>query len=329
MFIRKPTALLSTLNTIHILPNSLSASSTSSKPSTRASQTEQRRHATIASHSASDSDCHHAEPKHEWPKPLRGQATPTPYQIFALKQNGVYSKAQFYHLVKIYHPDKNGSGSGSSTLPHSIKAERYRLVVAAHTILSDPVRRSAYDRFGAGWNGRAEVNKDGSPGTQKSQYNQTGPFTHSWHDNSDPIWQNATWEDWERFYARRAGSTEFTSAKYRAPVYMKNTYFLALIIACIMVGGSWNVNRAQEAGVSFIEQRDAAHDRAAKELRKVRQQREGMMGREERIQWFIRQREATLGLAGSDPHTMRQEQADRLLPHRDVCRSEDISESPT
>jgi hypothetical protein len=61
-------------------------------------------------------------------------------------------------------------------------------------------------------------------------------------------------------------------------------------------------------------------------LRKVKQDVQGMGGREERIQWFLRNREATMGIATDDVETMRQEKADRLLPEREICRSEAIVE---
>ena len=68
------------------------------------------------------------------------------------------------------------------------------------------------------------------------------------------------------------------------------------------------------------------HDKAAKELRRVRQEASGSGNRQDRIEWFLRNREATLGIAGSDNEALRQEKADRLLPDREVCRSEEIAE---
>ena len=67
---------------------------------------------------------------------LAARRHPTPYQIFEMKTNGVYSKARFYELVKVYHPDR-GNGKDEA-LPRHIKMERYRLIVAANHILADP-----------------------------------------------------------------------------------------------------------------------------------------------------------------------------------------------
>ncbi|KAK3105469.1 J domain-containing protein 1, partial [Teratosphaeriaceae sp. CCFEE 6253] len=183
-----------------------------------------------------------------------------------MNSNAAYTKAHFYQLVKLYHPDL----TSSSSVAHQLKMERYRLIVAAHTILSDPVKRSAYDRFGAGWNGKAEVDAQGN-----AAHPGPGPFSHSWQGQgqaNDPIWNNATWEDWERFYAWRArknGDEKGVADDYpQAPLYMRNSYFVVAIVIFAFFGGSANYNRAQDAGSYFVEQRDLVHDQASKELRK-------------------------------------------------------------
>ena len=196
MIIRKPGFLFATFNDICSIQSNLSGSSTSLKRKRESRRPciwcrrEPRNYATIASDEGQNDEQNDRE-QHAWPKPLSGQAHPTPYQIFEMKTNGVYSKARFYELVKVYHPDR-GNGKDEA-LPRHIKMERYRLIVAANHILADPTKRSAYDRFGAGWNGRAEV---GGKETwyQPSPHHPPGPFS-SWTDSRNPIWQNATWED--------------------------------------------------------------------------------------------------------------------------------------
>lgn len=197
MLIRKPLLLPSTYGSLQAFHTSASnhKSSTSStrcwtKTSTRPQQQcSPKGYATI-----SGTGTEHAHEKdYDWPLPPKGQRCPTPYQIFALKKNQAYSKARFYQLVKIYHPDK--SDASDSGISQEMKSERYRLVVAANIILSDPVKRSAYDRIGAGWDGKADIaGKNGSG---------AGPFQQNWRDPSDPVWQNATWEDWERWREAR------------------------------------------------------------------------------------------------------------------------------
>jgi hypothetical protein len=240
-----------------------------------------------------------------------------------MKHNAVYTKSRFYQLVKIYHPDR--SNSYDDNLSHTVKMERYRLIVAANDILSDPTKRSAYDRLGAGWNGKAGIRRPNDPAGPFSQ-NFTG---HS--DPNDPIWRNATWEDWERFYHARAKATGTTGDGVNKPnrtgLYLQNSTFLLIVMILALMGSTANYTRAQTEGQYFIDQRDIVHDRAAKELRKVRQEALTSGSKSDRVQWFLRNREATMGAPGSDSEALREEKVDRLLPDRDVCRSEGISET--
>lgn len=253
--------------------------------------------------------------QHSWPEPPKGYTCPTPYQIFSMSRTDRYSKAQFYHLVKLYHPDRGEYSTLKSSIPHHVRLERYRLIVAAHNILSDPSKRSAYDRLGMGWHGRPEM-KDSS---------KAGPFSPNWQerDFADSIWPNATWEDWEKFHARNDARAQGTEEQPQAPVYLSNSTFISLVFVIVFAGSAMNYGRAQDNGQYFVEQRDLMHDRAAKELRRVRTGREE--GREERLQWFMRKRDATLGLTSEGEVTaMRNELAERVLPKQDVCRGEEV-----
>ncbi|KAK3065749.1 J domain-containing protein 1, partial [Teratosphaeriaceae sp. CCFEE 6253] len=50
----------------------------------------------------------------------------------------------------------------------------------------------------------------------------------------------------------------------------------------------------------------------------------GLNGKDDRIHWFLRQREATMGSPSTDDvEGMRQEKASRILPDQEVCRSEE------
>lgn len=320
MLIRKPSLIISTYGGFQAFhtPATQAQSSTSSsscwtKSGTRHQHTcDQRGYATISG----TGNAHASEKDYDWPQPLKGHKCPTPYQIFDLQKNQAYSKARFYQLVKIYHPDRNDVSS--SSISHEIKSERYRLVVAANIILSDPVKRSAYDRIGAGWDGKSDIAGKNGNG---------GPFQQNWRDPSDPVWQNATWEDWERWREAREDEAMGVKREKQSPLYMNNSYFVALIALLALMGSSANVHRAQENGQNFVEQRDIVHDRAAKELRRVKQDVQGMRGRDERIQWFLRNREATMGISADDVEPMRQEKADRLLPNREICRSDSVVDS--
>lgn len=321
MIVRKPSTVLAACNSLQSsFTASTSQSSTSSTGRRRSTRPQSPRvecrngYATIAGDARDSGDqSRNQENHHVWPQAPSGQSCPTPYQILDLKHNGAYSKAKYYKLVKLYHPDlKGGSTNGISD---KVKMERYRLIVAAHHILSDPVKRNAYDRFGAGWDGRADIGS-----RDNYRQSQAGPFSQSWTDPGDPVWQNATWEDWERWRERRDGTNEKP-----APVFMSNSYFLAMVMALAAVGSSINYGRAQDAGTYVVEQRDLVHDKAAKELRRVRQEKSGMTSKENRIDFFVRQREATMG--SGDYAAIREERANRVLSDMETCGSEQIRES--
>ncbi|KAB8293413.1 hypothetical protein EYC80_007729 [Monilinia laxa] len=104
----------------------------------------------------SDGRSANQHPDLQWPELTSACAVPTPYQIFNQQKGSPYSKHRFYELVKLYHPDKHGVDTNDG-LDFDTKLSRYRLIIAANDILSNPVKRSAYDTYGAGWNGRPDV----------------------------------------------------------------------------------------------------------------------------------------------------------------------------
>lgn len=94
---------------------------------------------------------------------------------------------------------------------------------------------------------------------------------------------------------------------------------MTIVMVLALFGGTANYGRAEVNGEKFLEARDAMHDRAAKELRKVRQQSESRP-KEERIQFFLRQREATM--TGLGVEEMRQDKLSKILPQQETCMSE-------
>lgn len=107
---------------------------------------------------------------------------------------------------------------------------------------------------------------------------------------------------------------------------MKNSYFLAVVIALSIIGSSLNVNRARDNGTSIAEARDLVHDRASKNLRQVKKDAQGLTSRQDRIDFFIRQREASMGGSVNEYQTLREERAGKLLKDREVCSSEEVQE---
>jgi hypothetical protein len=246
-----------------------------------------------------------------WPNPPKGHSHPTPYQILSTKESEPYSKRRFYDLVKLYHPDSGACEKHHHhhKVPQPLRLERYRLVVAAHTILSDPEKRKMYDRFGAGWSGVPST-VGGKPGAGTP----AGPFSAWQHHTDADIWGNATWEDWERFYARRDGASQ-------QPRYLSNGNFILCVILLAIVGASLNISRAEHEGDKVVASRDLVHDRASKELRRVRQLSENRP-KEERIQFFVRQREATMH--GTGVESLRDDKVAKLLPEQETCLSDEL-----
>ncbi|KAF2675918.1 hypothetical protein K458DRAFT_323454 [Lentithecium fluviatile CBS 122367] len=248
---------------------------------------------TFAQH-ASSSHCN--EPDLSWPDPVHPHKTPTPYQILRCKRGDAYTKHRFYSLVKLYHPDRCGSSSPIAHIPHAVRLERYRLLVAAHTILADDAKRRAYDAWGHGWTG------DRQPPSQTSAYHWH-PEQRQWPSGHDPI-HNATWEDWERWYRRESGS----QGEPR-DMYMTNFAFVALIFSIVSLGGIMQGTRANMMTSSVMEHRDKIHKEASLELQ--RSKHATMSGdRNERIRTFLEHREAV----NSGEYAYQ-----RLLPPAETC----------
>ncbi|OCK74749.1 hypothetical protein K432DRAFT_386624 [Lepidopterella palustris CBS 459.81] len=240
---------------------------------------------------------HHEEADLSWPDPIHPHKTPTPYQILSLAKNEPYTKQRFYSLVKLYHPDRAHPASPASSLPPHVRLERYRLLVAAHTILSDPAKRTAYDIHGAGWSGH--------PG----EYSAGAAYERrKWPAGQDPMY-NATWEDWERWYSRDKSSGPQT------PVYFSNAAFISLIFALAAIGGVGQATRANTFSSTALEYADKVHMEASRELMRARHATRMTMDRDERIESFLRHREAVL--SGEEAYQ-------RLLPEPERCAPEDV-----
>lgn len=106
-------------------------------------------------------------------------------------------------MVQIYHPDKTcNHHPASKDVPLSDRMHRYRILVAAHQLLSDPAKREAYDKYGLGWHDRTEL--FGPKAAEKSFAARNVQYARH-RDDPDSIFNNATWEDWEAWYERRDG----------------------------------------------------------------------------------------------------------------------------
>jgi curved DNA-binding protein CbpA len=239
----------------------------------------------------------------EWPEAVKPHKTPTPYQILRCRRGDAYSKHRFYALVKLYHPDRCQAEAAIAQLPLHVRLERYRMLVAAHDILSDVQKRKAYDAWGHGWAGHHQM--------------PMGPRHNDWHYdphrwNTDPR-TNATWEDWERWHYENGGGAK--DADSRA-IQMSNFTFMALIFAFVSIGGVVQGTRFNTFNNSVIERRDQIHREASMEYSRSRNATLSASGdRDERIRTFLNHRESTI---------VGEQSYQRLLPPADTCSPDEI-----
>jgi curved DNA-binding protein CbpA len=263
----------------------------------------------------SDGHTRHDHGSLRWPEITSANAIPTPYQIFNQKKGSPYSKKRFYELVKLYHPDRHDPDDCSG-LPYATKLERYRLVVAANDLLSDPVKRGAYDIYGAGWNGQPDVLRPRDSSEQPATWG--GHSGRGWGGGPSGPSQNATWEDWEKWYQREGKGPQ-------EPRHVSNAAFVGLILTFAAFGGMTQATRAGNYSISFLEQRDALHKTVSKDLMRRRKEAMSAYGsREERIESFLKQRDL-YGYGVTDP---KEESYRRVLPPPEICSSEDIKDRP-
>lgn len=190
-----------------------------------------------------------------WPKPLSATAVPTPYDIFQLEKSAPYSKLRFYELVKLYHPDRcSHEHKPSKCLSSAVRTERYRLVIAANFILSDPAKRKAYDTFGSGWDGHLDS------GIYKHGWSRHSPDKRSGFSEENSPMNNATWEDWEKWYKKEAGGKQ-------EPIYFSNAMFFSLVFMAVALGGIMQRTRIGVHSSTFLEKMETVHSDCSRNVR--------------------------------------------------------------
>ena len=187
-------------------------------------------------------------PELSWP------TTPTfsPYDLFKMERNAPYSKRRYYDFVKIYHPDRPcNSHPLCRDISDVVRMQRYRIIVAAHEILSDPAKRDAYDKYGLGWHQRSELF------AIKSGENRNGQSARyaRQRGSDESVFRNATWEDWERWHQRNDpnGSRPSTASH--------GTFASFLILLSILVGAAQAVTIGRYSSVVDERAREASGKR--------------------------------------------------------------------
>ncbi|EXJ84913.1 hypothetical protein A1O3_05588 [Capronia epimyces CBS 606.96] len=232
-----------------------------------------------------------------WPCRRTTSWTPSPYEIFDLAKDAVYTKHKFYELVKIYHPDRNGTGS-SGGIGHGERLERYRLVVQAHEILSDPVKRRAYDASGFGWGstGAATRHSRGFTNGQGKTYG-FGP------DDDSSIFQNATWEDWERWRQRH----DHPNKQESSGTYIHTNTFASLVILLAVISGVFQATRAGQFSGQLEEKAKAFSEETSRFLAsRAEQYQENQLDVDGRIKHFLAKRDPSkYGLKNEETEVYR------------------------
>jgi len=219
-------------------------------------------------HYAAVSDALRRKDVPQWPT----SQNPTPYDILDTKPTEPYSKARFYNLVKLYHPDKHHHVPVNG-INHATRLERYRLLILANDILCDPQKRRAYDLYGVGWaNG---------PRSQSQIYRAA---SRKWREEPGNASSNATWEDWAQWHEdRRTG-------KKPEPLHMSHMAFAALIFLFVAIGGATQAARAESHTAHVIEKRQKQHATITEHLTRRGIETAGMSN-PERLERFLRERE--------------------------------------
>jgi curved DNA-binding protein CbpA len=198
----------------------------------------------------------------------------TPYDIFRQQRNAPYSKRPFYELVKVYHPDRPCDGHPlCRDISEEVRLRRYRLVVAAHEILSDPMKRAAYDKDGTGWH-----NHPDRPDKKRSSRKY-----HRYGNQEDPIFTNGTWEEWERWHNRHQPKQVHV---------VSHRTFVTFILLMALFGGVAQASWITQYKTGFEQRIQDMNVQSAQFLADRRQQTtDQLKSREARVQSFLIRRD--------------------------------------
>ncbi|KAI9715794.1 MAG: hypothetical protein M1828_000699 [Chrysothrix sp. TS-e1954] len=226
-----------------------------------------------------------------WPEVQSHQKHPTPYQIFNQEKSEPYSKRRFYELVKLYHPDRNSHLQGSqrpSKCSHDVRLERYRLIIAANDILSDPSKRIAYDRFGWGWGEAAEL----KPKYDTHRRDPDGKGWMRWSTEQNPMYC-ATWEDWEQWYEQTGQKR--SSARQRQTLYANNYAVISLVALVALLSGIGQATRMNNFTAVQSDRVQLVNEQSSHMLMRARDGAKDPSGvsetRQDRMRRFVRERE--------------------------------------
>ncbi|KAL2867106.1 J domain-containing protein [Aspergillus lucknowensis] len=215
----------------------------------------------------------------------------TPYDVIGQARGAPYSKHRFYELVKIYHPDRPCNGHPlCKDISPEVRLQRYRIVITAHEILSDPTRRAAYDQTGMGWSF--------NPAT--SSRARTGPYP-------DPVYANATWEDWERWYNRDQPKQQ---------TIVDHGTFVAFVVLLFFLGGALQASWLTHVNTGYEDRLRELNEQSTRFLNERRKNTVSQMASSDaKVQHFLVRRDPSgYGLKGEEEHVYQKALNPRNTP---------------
>ncbi|KAJ5382711.1 hypothetical protein N7517_000622 [Penicillium concentricum] len=195
----------------------------------------------------------------------------TPYEVLNLPRGATYSKRHYYELVKIYHPDRPLTDHPLfRQLTAETRLQRYRIVVDAHELLSDPIKRAAYDRNGTGW----------------SHTILDTTIARDARDSHGPnIYSNATWEDWEDWHNRHQGPQQHV---------VDQRTFSRLIILLVLFAGALQASWIGQMNNGYNDRLRGVTEESARVLQSRRDETiKQMTSNDARVQGFLIRRDPT------------------------------------
>lgn len=197
-----------------------------------------------------------------------------------MRPDDTYTKKRFYELVKLYHPDRHHDSSGPMT---PSRLERYRLVVAAHDLISDPSKRSMYDSHGLGWGDHAaEPDRDAMRARDRS-----------WRHSHGSASGNATWEDWEKWHEERwheAHGGKGPQTQPQAGPRLSNSTFAAIVVMMCMVGAMAQTTRVEASADANREWKGLDQGMIGEDIRR-RTVATAEQSSHQRVQSFLKERD--------------------------------------
>lgn len=208
---------------------------------------------------------------HQWPT----APSFTPYDILRQEPAAPYSKWRYYELVKLYHPDlQSDDRRNFKNVSDEVRLQRYRLIVAAHEILSNPEKRAAYDRDGTGWHSHPD-----------HPDSKTDSKAYAWAaDNDASIFNNGTWEDWEKYHNRN---------KPKQVQMVSHGTFISFMLLLVLFGGFAQASWITQTQLGLDQRVQEMNAKSARLLAKRRQQTDELKSREHRVQNFLIRRDPT------------------------------------